>query len=254
MNNTAVYYVPAGYRYVKHVLIQIDTEAQSTITALDSELTTLNTTKTNLESALGIVPEGTEVDPAAATPAPTAEPSAEELAAQEESDTQMRAQLEQANADIAAKQTELDAAKKEAFDAILPKVEEVQAKIALGLNFDKIIESYGEDTGMSSEPFKTQGYPVTAGMTSYDQAFQDASMALANIGDISEPVQSQFGYHIIKYVADSEEHEVGLDAVRDDIQSTLLTTKQNETYDAKVQEWIAATTVKRHDGRMDFTL
>lgn len=239
-NGQTIYYVPAGYRYVKHVLLKIDSAASSALTALQSELDTLTTTRANLEDSLnGLQGQGDEL-------------SEEEETARALSEEQLRTQMADIDVNIAAKQTELDSARADAFAALMPRVEEVQSKIALGLNFDKVIESYGEDAGMTSEPSKTQGYPVTEGLTVYDQAFQDAAMALGRVGDVSEPVQSSFGYHIIKYVGDSVEHEIGLDAVSEDLSATMLSTKQDEAYSAAQEQWISDTKVKRYDNRIDF--
>lgn len=255
MNNQTIYYVPAGYRYVKHVLIKIDSEAQSAISALESELTTLRTTQTNLQDSLAEL-EPAEPEAAAdadATPAPTEAPlTEEETAARAESAAQLTEQLTQTAASIAAKEAELEKAKADAFAAIQPKAQQVHGEIAQGLDFDEAIETYGEDTGMTTEPFKTQGYPVIDGLSVYDAAFQAASMALGQVGDVSEPVQSTFGYHIIKYVGDSAEHEIGLDAVSAGLNESLLTTKQDNTYNEALEQWISDTKVKRYDDRMDF--
>jgi hypothetical protein len=245
MNNQTVYYVPAGYRHVKHVLLQIDSAARSTLSTLQTELSTLTTTRTNLEDSLNGLHAHDGHDHGDELPE-------EEEAALADTEEQLRAQMADIDAEIAAKQAEIDGVQADAFAALLPRVEEVQNKIALGLNFDKVIESYGEDTGMNAEPFKTQGYPVTDGLAVYDQAFQDAAMALGQVGDVSEPVQSSFGFHIIKYVGDSAEHEVGLDAGSEDLAAALLTTTQNDAYQAERDQWIADAKVRRYNNRIDF--
>ncbi len=256
MNSATIYYVPAGFRYVKHVLLEFDSEASSAISTLNSELTQLRTHRTDLESSLSeLEPAATEAAPAdaSATPAPTEEPLTEEqIAARTESINLLYEQIAQADADISTKEAALATAQDAAYAALQPKIEEVQAKIALGLNFDKVIESYGADAGMQSEPFKSTGYPVTEGMTTYDAAFQAASMALAAVGDVSEPVKSTFGCHIIKYVGDSVEGEIGEAAVSAALTESLLSTKQDETYDAELKTWIDSAKIKRYDSRMDF--
>ena len=68
---------------------------------------------------------------------------------------------------------------------------------------------------MQTSPAKENGYPVSADSTNWVTEFRDAAMALENVGDVSEPVRSEYGIHIIKYVSDAVEGEVGLDAVRD---------------------------------------
>ena len=76
-------------------------------------------------------------------------------------------------------------------------------------------------------------------MARFDAAFVDAAMALNAVGDVSEKVPSNlYGYYIIKYVSDEAEGAVALETVHDSIQSSLLSTKQNETYDATVKKWV----------------
>ena len=61
-----------------------------------------------------------------------------------------------------------------------------------GKNFDELIEEYGKDPGMASN---LNGYVFTTG--EMVKEFETATFALDE-SEISKPVQSQFGYHIIK--------------------------------------------------------
>ena len=79
----------------------------------------------------------------------------------------------------------------------------------------------------------------------------DAAMALANVGDVSEPVRSEYGIHIIKYVSDAVEGEVGLDAVRDALETEVLTQKQDEAYNAAVEAWVEEADAKIYKDRMN---
>ena len=100
-----------------------------------------------------------------------------------------------------------------------PTVDEVEEKLAAGEDFDALMEQYGQDPGMQTSPAKENGYPVSADSTNWVTEFRDAAMALENVGDVSEPVRSEYGIHIIKYVSDAVEGEVGLDAVRDALET-----------------------------------
>ncbi len=72
---------------------------------------------------------------------------------------------------------------------------EVLQKAKSGANFDSLITEYGEDPGMSQSP---DGYTFTKGMMVPE--FETASYALA-VGEISELVESSYGWHIIKRFA-----------------------------------------------------
>ena len=113
------------------------------------------------------------------------------------------------------------------------------------------METYNQDPGMQKEPGKTNGYAVCAGYTPFETAFVEAAMALEKIGDISAPVKSDsYGFYIIRYQGDIAEGAVDIATVRDGIQSALLSTKQDEAYDAAVKAWRDASSVKIYKDRL----
>lgn len=73
------------------------------------------------------------------------------------------------------------------------KAEEVLAKVKAGEDFDKLIEEYNDDPGASDE-----GYTFANDGTMV-QEFADAAFAL-NVGETSELVETNYGYHIIKRI------------------------------------------------------
>lgn len=228
------YYVPAGYRGVKHVLVKIDDEKAT-------EIENLTSTVTTADNAITSANEQLEEFKAADTSAYDEEAMAaynEEIAALE-----AQAAEEQTKKDEA--QAKLDALTEEAFAEILPTAEEVLAKAQAGEDFDALIETYGEDPGMTSEPNKTTGYYVCEGLTSYEQAFQDGAMALANVGDISDLVKTSYGYHILQYTCDIPAGNVELtEEVKTSIHDELLTTAQNAAYEAAVTQWVSEAKVE----------
>ena len=82
-------------------------------------------------------------------------------------------------------------------------------------------------------------------MTSFDSAFVEAAMALEKPGDHSGKVKgSSYGYYIIRYESDEPEGPVALDEVKESISASLLTTKQNDTYNAQVDKWVEEAGIK----------
>ncbi len=65
--------------------------------------------------------------------------------------------------------------------------------------------------------------------------FEEAAFKM-EVGEISEPVKTQFGYHIIKLDAKTPAQDVELDQVKQTIANELMTMKQREVYVAKVEE------------------
>lgn len=72
----------------------------------------------------------------------------------------------------------------------------------------------------------------------YDQTFVLAAMALKE-GQISNPVSTQFGYHIIKVTKKTEYPVLPLDKVKEDIKTTLTSDKKNEAYSKAIEDWKA---------------
>lgn len=234
-NGSTIYYVPAGYRYVKHILIEFTDEDSETISDLESQISEKQTELTTAQNSLTDLGEDASAD--------------------DEATAQNRAMLtetvEARTAEIAELESQLASAKEAAYAAIQPTVDEVLEKISAGEDFDALIEQYGQDPGMQSSPAKEDGYPVSADSTNWVTEFRDAAMALENVGDVSEPVRSEYGIHIIKYVSDAAEGEVGLDAVREALESELLTQKQDEAYNAAVEAWVEEADAKIYKDRMN---
>lgn len=80
----------------------------------------------------------------------------------------------------------------EESEIIYARATEVYEKAAAGEDFDELIKQYGEDPGMENSP---EGYTFTKGKM-VDE-FYNAAMAL-DVGEISHPVRSSYGFHIIK--------------------------------------------------------
>lgn len=83
--------------------------------------------------------------------------------------------------------------------------------------FDALVEKYSEDES------KANNKGVMKGVTkaTYVAAFVDASKALKNPGDISQPVKTKFGYHIIKLVSRSPDQQLTYAQVHDRIVERL---------------------------------
>ena len=206
-----IYYVPGGYRYVKHILLKLDEAQETAISDLESQFTAKN-------EEIALAEEGTDV-----------------AALQAEAD---------ALAQQIADRTE------EAYAALEPKLAEIQEKIAAGEDFDALIAAYGEDPGMQASPAKELGYALCADTTTYVTEFQNAAIALNKVGDVSEPVRTSYGWHILQYASDIQEGPVALEDVRETIQEELLADLQEETYDEALTAWTEATQYKFYQDRL----
>lgn len=204
-----IYYNPAGYRYVKHILLMLPEADQTRLDELDAQIQAKQGEISALQAS---------VDAADAT--------------------------DDLEDELAALQLEYDTVRNAAFDNLQPKVEEVQAKIAEGQDFDALIQEYGEDPGMTEEPALSKGYLIGYTSSDYVASFQEAAMGLANVGDVSEPVMSDYGIHMIKYISEVEEGPVPFELVQELLTAETLAAKQNEAYENAVAVWVNEANVK----------
>lgn len=223
---------PEGYRAVKHVLIKFNDEQSALYSDLQSQLDSLNAEKDAIVAAQ------------TATEAPEAEATAEateetETAEPEETEAPLRT-LEEVNADIAACATEVEAL----YAQLMPTAEEVVAAFNAGTSFDELIAKYNEDPGMTNEPTATIGYAVSADSTTWDPAFTEGAMSIAEVGQISEPVRGSYGIHIIYYMSDVTPGEVALDEIHDGVAEVALSDKIAATYDEQVAAWVEEANVE----------
>lgn len=234
-NGSDLYYMPAGYRGVKNLLIQLSDEKQDEIKQLNSDLTAA---KNLLSSGNDDLEELKAQD--------TAELDEEALAAYNEQIAALEEQVASAQTTIDETQAKIDETTEAAFAEILPLAQEVLAKAQAGEDFDALIETYGEDAGMTAEPNKSRGYLVCDGLSIYEQSFQDAAMALENVGDVSaELVKTSYGYHILQYASELAGGEVEYtEEIKTAIYDEMLKEAQDAAYEAAVTQWVSEAKVE----------
>ena len=234
-NGSDLYYMPAGYRGVKNLLIQLSDEKQDEIKQLNSSLTAA---KNLLSSGNDDLEELKAQD--------TAEFDEEALAAYNEQIAALEEQVASAQTTIDETQAKIDETTEAAFAEILPLAQEVLAKAQAGEDFDALIETYGEDAGMTAEPNKSRGYLVCDGLSIYEQSFQDAAMALENVGDVSaELVKTSYGYHILQYASELAGGEVEYtEEIKTSIYDEMLKEAQDAAYEAAVTQWVSEAKVE----------
>ena len=74
------------------------------------------------------------------------------------------------------------------------KIDSLYAELKKGQDFGKLATQFSEDPNTNTKA----GYLGFFGINKFDKAFEDAAFKLENDGDYSEPVETQFGFHIIK--------------------------------------------------------
>ncbi|MEA5060281.1 MAG: peptidylprolyl isomerase [Candidatus Pelethousia sp.] len=126
-------------------------------------------------------------------------------------------------------------------------------KVNAGEDFDALIAQYGEDTGMTAEPAKTQGYVIGEGFDGvYDKAFYDAAMELKETGDTSGLVKGSYGYHIIRRVGDVSADPIPYEDVKEEILTYLNNKNQADAYNAALEQWKSEITVETYEKRVSY--
>ncbi len=109
--------------------------------------------------------------------------------------------------------------------------DDVYKKAKSGVDFDKLIKEYGEDPGAVNSP---NGYTFKKGEMVTE--FETAAYSL-EVGEISKPVKSQFGYHIIKL-----EEKIPYLTLNDvSVKEYIINLLMYENFDARIKDTIANT-------------
>lgn len=108
------------------------------------------------------------------------------------------------------------------------KARDVSARARAGEEFAALAKSYSIDTG-SAQRGGDLGYFTHGEMVS---EFADAAFAMG-VGQISDPVKSQFGWHVIKLLDKAGPGQLPFEKARDDAEAKGLSQKQDQA----LQKW-----------------
>ncbi len=142
-----------------------------------------------------------------------------------------------------------DEAKKyldEKLKAIEPKAREVYDKAKAGESFEELIEAYSEDKNTTN---KEDGYVIYDGSGLLPDEVEEAALKLYE-GEISQPIASTLGYHIVKLYEKLPEKVFTLEETKEDIEEILLEDKRNERWNTLVEEWKKEANIKKYENRL----
>lgn len=118
----------------------------------------------------------------------------------------------------------------------------VKEELGQGKSFEELAKQYSEDTG-SKEKGGDLGFFGPGKMV---KEFEDAAYKLKK-DEVSEPVKSQFGYHIIK-VTDIKEPEKSFEQSKADIKKEIV---QKKVQDAEFMNELMTKEIKKADVKVD---
>ena len=242
---TTLYYTPAGVRRVKQILIKFTEDDSNALTEAKAAVT---------DAANAVTTEQNKVT--AAQEIIDREDATEDEKAQATADLEeANKALEEANKALEEANAKVNEVTEAAFANIDSAADEVIAQLKDGADWDTLMAEKNEDPGMQAGAVTAEtGYAVAAEGTSFDTAFVDAAMALANVGDVSDKVRSTagYGYYIIKYIGDETEGAISLEGdVKQAIYDALLSDKQSSYYEETVTKWIEEAHVTENLGALN---
>jgi peptidyl-prolyl cis-trans isomerase C len=114
--------------------------------------------------------------------------------------------------------------------AALALAKEVRARLVAGADFAKVAAEVSDDPTA-----KTNGGELGwFGPGTMDPAFTKAAFGLKNAGDLSEPVKSSFGWHVIRLDGRRPPREVPFERAQKQIMAELKTRYINDAREAKL--------------------
>lgn len=128
------------------------------------------------------------------------------------------------------------------------KAKEIKAKVDKGEDFAKLAKEFSEEPAA-----KTSGGDLGEIMYNdqrYDPTFVAAAMTLKE-GQVSEPVKTSFGYHIIKVTKINEYPILALDKVKDKIKDQLLYDAKEKKFDESLTAWKEELKIKKYDKNLN---
>lgn len=123
------------------------------------------------------------------------------------------------------------------------KAEKVYEKLISGkYSFEELAEEYSADPSVKNN----KGDLGVFSRGRMVPEFENEAFRL-KIGEISQPIKTQFGFHIIKIVETSPEKELDFNEVKDDLISTLKIKFKRDAYNRKMYDALMTPDFKIND-------
>ena len=109
---------------------------------------------------------------------------------------------------------------------------EIQTKLEEGQTFEELAETYSVDVGSAA----SGGDLGAIQRDVMEPAFEEAVFALENVGDISEPVKTEFGYHIIQLTDIDQSSNVEFADVKEKVEQQYKRQQAERQFYDKAEE------------------
>ena len=223
--NIESFYIPEGYRYIRQITLDYPEAATRDAKAQEKKLS----------SAMNTVGTAFQKLAVAAT-------QVEDLNDLKD----LRAEYDSANERaIKAKDAWISKLQEKSEPLLRETFEAIETRFAAGIDFKTLIEDYSTDK--TDKNLSGNGYLFHPDSTTWPDVFKAAAMALAKPGDISQPVYSETGIHILFYAADAPTGDhVLTEEERDQLNASALQYYQNERLLELCETWKADYEIETH--------
>ena len=214
--NNEAFYIPEGYRYIRQVTLDYPKSAMAAAKAQEYRMKNALTALASRFQKLAVA-------------ATTAE-GWDYL-------VDLRAEYDKANELVMETQAAwMEKLKAEAQPLLQETLDAVARDYAAGIDFKSLIEKYSSDkTDMN---LSKNGYLFHPDSTTWPDAFKEAAMKLEKPGDISAPVYSETGVHILLYAGEAPAGDhVLTEEEREQLNASALQFYQNERLLELCAQW-----------------
>jgi parvulin-like peptidyl-prolyl isomerase len=129
------------------------------------------------------------------------------------------------------------------WEAARAEAEKVRSEIQNGADFNTEARKYSDDAA-TSDGGGDLGYLMRGQMV---PEFEEAVFSLKK-GELSRPVRTEYGYHLIQVTDIKPETQIPYDQVKEKIRSSLLAARRSATWEAWVQDMEEQTGVTYRSG------
>ena len=128
-------------------------------------------------------------------------------------------------------------------------IDEISQRIEKGESFQSLIAEYNTDPGMRDENTLAEGYRVHRESVLWVPAFIEGAFQeeMRKPGDVSTPVVSNHGVHILYYLADVPGGLIMTDSIEEEIREYLVSDRLNTAFSENYAEWEKQMEIVRDD-------
>ena len=229
--NNEAFYIPEGYRYIRQITLDYPKSVTAAAKAQEKRL----------QNAMNALASRFQKLAVAATTAQGWDDLKD-----------LRAEYDKANAVVLeAQKAWMDKVKAGAQPLLQETFDAIAEEYAAGIDFKSLIEKYSSDK--TDQNLSRNGYLFHPDSTTWPDAFKEAAMKLEQPGDISAPVYSETGVHILYYAGEAPAGEHALtDDEREQLNASALQYYQNERLMELCARWKDDYEIETHPELLEY--